>query len=367
MSSIPFARELSPPAETAAGRAPRFHLPSLDGIRAVAALVVFFSHAGWGHLIPGGLGVTIFFFLSGYLITTLLRREYAATGKLHLGHFYLRRAWRILPPMYIVLLSAFALGLAGVVPDTATPGGLASQLLQVSNYYWVYVGDAGLVYGTNTFWSLAVEEHFYLLYPLLLLALLKGASRQSPLRVLVILCALGLAWRCLLVFGFNVTEQHTYLSTDTRFDSLLYGCILGVWHNPALDDQGRDLPPAWRVGGVVLGAALVLATLAVRDGQFRETLRYSLQGMAFLPLFWLAVRYPRWWPFAALNWAPMVWLGRFSYTFYLVHFIVIKFFNFTMRPVPAAVAAFGVSVGLAALMYFMVERPCARLRARLHD
>ena len=77
----------------------RFYIPSLDGLRAVSILIVFVSHAGLDS-VPGGFGVTIFFFLSGYLITTLLRREFEADGTIGLGQFYWRRAWRILPPMY---------------------------------------------------------------------------------------------------------------------------------------------------------------------------------------------------------------------------------------------------------------------------
>ncbi|MBX9895794.1 MAG: acyltransferase [Nitrosomonas sp.] len=80
-----------------------YYIPSLDGMRAVAAMLVFVSHAGWPHLIPGGFGVTIFFFLSGYLITTLLRREYESTGSISFKNFFLRRAYRIFPPLYIVL------------------------------------------------------------------------------------------------------------------------------------------------------------------------------------------------------------------------------------------------------------------------
>src|SRR5512138_1611953 len=90
-----------------------FHIPSLDGIRGIAALMVFLSHGAFPNLIPGGFGVTIFFFLSGHLITTLLRREYAATGSISLRNFYLRRVYRILPPMYLVLTAAVLLEVAG--------------------------------------------------------------------------------------------------------------------------------------------------------------------------------------------------------------------------------------------------------------
>ena len=90
-----------------------FHIPSLDGIRGIAALIVFMSHAALPEIFPGAFGVTVFFFLSGYLITTLLRREYASTGKIALKPFYLRRVYRILPPLYIVLTIAVLLDVFG--------------------------------------------------------------------------------------------------------------------------------------------------------------------------------------------------------------------------------------------------------------
>jgi peptidoglycan/LPS O-acetylase OafA/YrhL len=94
-------------------------IPSLDGIRAVSVLIVVLSHVGLGHVVPGGLGVTIFFFLSGYLITTLLLQEHARNGSIHVGRFYIRRFLRLAPPLMITLAVAYALVLSGLVPGGA--------------------------------------------------------------------------------------------------------------------------------------------------------------------------------------------------------------------------------------------------------
>ena len=102
-------------------RAP-FVIPSLDGIRAISFMLVFLAHAGFPY-IPGGFGVTVFFFLSGYLITTLLRREAEETGTLSFKLFYLRRVLRILPPFYAVLLLAFVLTRVGLLPHDVLVGG----------------------------------------------------------------------------------------------------------------------------------------------------------------------------------------------------------------------------------------------------
>src|SRR5262245_34585181 len=143
-------------------------IQSLDGIRAYSFLLVFFAHAGLDNYIPGGFGVTVFFFLSGYLITTLLRLEWEQHGSISFRDFYLRRALRILPPFYIVLSAAALLAVVGIVgvvnaPLRATP--ILAQALHVSNYWIIANTTNDLPVGTGVYWSLAVEEHFYLVFP----------------------------------------------------------------------------------------------------------------------------------------------------------------------------------------------------------
>jgi len=347
----------------------KFYLPSLDGVRAIAAMLVFVSHAGLGHIVPGGLGVTIFFFLSGYLITTLLRREYESTGTISLRHFYLRRVYRIFPPMYLVLFSILALGLLGLVPQTATWPGLLSQVFQVTNYFVLNsVDESGLVYSTGTYWSLAVEEHFYILFPLSLLLCLRRWRYRNVAAILLLACVAELLWRCVLVYGYDAPAPRTYLATDTRLDSMLFGCILGLWRNPALDADGERYPTAAKALVLVGALALLAATLVIRDPGFRETLRYTLQGVACFPLFWLAVRHPDWAVFKPLNSAPFVLLGKVSYTFYLCHFFFVRIAeSWFDRQIVIGLTAFAASFGFAYLVYRTVELPFARLRRRLHD
>src|SRR5580700_9256594 len=186
------------------------HLPSLDGIRALSFLVVFAAHAGLDRVIPGGFGVTVFFFLSGYLITTLLRMEHDAKGTVSLRQFYLRRALRILPPFYVVLALAARLGLiAGGVRALA----LLAQALHLANYWIVRFGYDGQPRGTGVYWSLAVEEHFYLVFPCLYLVLrrLWPAPRTQAMAIYA-LCAGVLAWRCFLVLGLGSAPDRTYVA-----------------------------------------------------------------------------------------------------------------------------------------------------------
>jgi len=341
-------------------------IPSLDGIRAASFLLVFLAHAGLERAIPGGLGVTVFFFLSGFLITTLLRKELEETGGISLKQFYLRRALRIFPPFYTMLLGAAALSAAGVLAGPPQGAPLLAQVLHLANYWTVAHGYEGQIAGTGVYWSLAVEEHYYLVFPalfVLLHRLLKTPLARAA--SLWGLCLLVLLWRCALVFGADAPMDRTYLATDTRIDSILFGCALAG--NPALDTQAPGIQRIWLRVLLPSGAALMLVSLLFRDDRFRETFRYTLQGVALYPLFVCAVRHPRLGAFRLLNHALVRRVGELSYSLYLVHHVVILGVQ-RWLPLPGA-AQGAVALGLALLLsdaiWRFVEQPCARLRKRL--
>lgn len=350
--------------------AAEFRIPSLDGIRGLAALTVFVSHVGMRDIIPGGFGVTVFFFLSGFLITTLLRREWEKSRDISLKHFYLRRAFRIWPPMYIVLLILMIPFVNGLSQSPVTPAALAAQFLQYTNYYVIVASDAHLIPGACPMWSLAVEEHFYLLFPLGLLFMLRRDYNYARIgRILLGVCAAVLAWRCILVFGFGVGEGYTFLATDTRLDSMLYGCVLAIVANPSLDKQALRFSDRTWMGLVVAGFALLLFCFVYRHPQFRETFRYSLQGIALAPLFFAAVRYSHWPLFRWLDHPVMRALGLISYTFYLIHITALSFVERYVHGSWWVHASLGflLSVAFSAAMYFLVERRLGALRRRLRS
>jgi len=347
-----------------------FHIASLDGIRAVAALLVFAAHTHLARVIPGGFGVTIFFFLSGYLITTLLRQELEQTGTLSLKHFYLRRIYRIFPPLYLVLAILLTLTLTGVLDKEMSPLAVLAQLFHLTNYYLVAYGSdtAPVVPFTVPYWSLAVEEHFYLLFPLALLFLSRKFSFSRTAAILALLCGVILLWRCVLVFGLGASSYYVYNATDTRIDSLLFGCILGVWCNPALESTKNKLSDRTWFFLCLGGVALLLVSFLWRADAFRDTLRYTLQGLGLFPLFYCAVRYHRLPVFAWLESRPMRALGLVSYTFYLSHEAAIYVAGKALgdHPTLSAAAGFALAVAFSAACYVLVERRFARLRRRLH-
>ena len=349
-----------------------FLIPSLDGLRAVAIGIVFLSHAGLSHVVPGLFGVTVFFFLSGYLITTLMRLECERTGGVNLRDFYLRRALRIFPPFYLVLGLITLLAAQGWVEGGFSWQAMAAQAGFISNYWEIHGGLQPA--GTEVMWSLAVEEHFYLLFPLLYLGLRRLLpDRRHQFIALMSLCGLVLAWRMLLVHGWQAIDLHngsshhprTCHGTDTRFDGLLFGCALAVWHNPALDAGG--LPRRRLLFGLLpLSLVVLLGSFVLRDVAFRETWRYTVQGLALLPVFIAVIRHPDWFPFRFLNWPWVRHLGVLSYAFYLIHSLVLALLK---AHLPASklwqgVIAFVLSLVLASLMHHCIEKPCARLKKR---
>jgi peptidoglycan/LPS O-acetylase OafA/YrhL len=366
--ALPFPNQ--PKACAAIATRVPLHIPSLDGMRAASFLIVFASHAGGlNTVIPGAFGVTVFFFLSGYLITTLMRVELGKSGRVNLTDFYLRRALRILPPFYIVLVAATVLAKAGFLSGDLQLAAVLSQFFHFSNYWIAAHGGSGVATGTGVYWSLAVEEHFYLLFPAIFLALslVRLTGRKQALAFWGT-CALVLAWRCVLVFVLRAGVDRVSLCSDSRVDSIAFGCALAVWNNPVLDEPaGRLRSTIWIRAAFLAGIGLLLVTFLVRGPAFRETLRYTLQGIALTPIFVAAVRYPRWYAFRLLNWQPMRFVGNLSYSLYLVHHVALKAVaeHLRLAVLPGAFVALLVSLAVAWAIHVVVEKPCGRLRRRL--
>ena len=361
--------DVAPPARPSSRRGGNIlHIPSLDGLRAVSFMIVFLAHAGVSG-VPGGFGVTVFFFLSGFLITTLMRMEQEKTGTVNLRHFYLRRVLRILPPFYLILIFATALSLLGILPGTLRREVVLAQALHIANYWFIWNGGDGAPAGTVPYWSLAVEEHFYLLFPLLYLLLSRRLSRPSQASAIWAVCALIAVWRCILVFGLNAIEDRTYMGSDTRFDSIFFGCALAIGANPMLDPP-RVSERIWK--WLVMPAALIVLfiTFQYRAPWFRETIRYSLQGIALTPVFITAMRFPGWLPYRFVNIRLIAFVGVLSYVLYLVHQVILFAVGYqlpSLHALPRAVLALLLSLLIAVAIHHFVEKPCARMRRRLTE
>jgi len=333
---------------------PRPHgtIPALDGFRAIAIVIVMLSHVGLAPYVPGQFGVTLFFFLSGYLITTLLRRELSDDGKVSFKAFYLRRAVRIIPPMWAAICLAILFSAIGL-SHPLNPEWLPADFAFLSNYFQYSSVPIGL-------WSLAVEEHFYLLFPVAAIAL---AARRGPTA-----CAIACALVCLLVLGIRAIEFQRLANpaeiafyTHTRLDSILFGAILALWNNPVIDAEDRlpDVLPAYFIGG-----ALLLISFLVRDETFRFTVRYTVQGVALILIFNAAIRDTRI-AHRLLENAPLKWIGLLSYLLYLLHGIFLnaaKPLGAVFGHIGAMVIGLALTFAVSYALHIHMERPLARWR-----
>lgn len=346
-----------------AGERMHGRIPGLDGVRAVSVLIVMTSHSGLQHVVPGVFGVTVFFFLSGFLITALLINAFEATGTIDIGAFYLRRMLRLYPPLLVYLGAILVILLAQGKDPQLT--GLSGALFYVGNYLFALSPDTIAPYGAHL-WSLAVEAHFYLLFPFLFVALIRRPAR--------LLC--GLIALCLIALGIRIHDlatlsppNATYLlvATETRFDSILFGCIAALL---ASRPSATQLI-AWMTHPATVAAALlaVLMSLLWRDPAFRQTARFTVQGMALTPLVLAAVFTPRY-PAAKriLNSRAVRLIGALSYSLYLWHVAMFSWAAAWLGgpPSPASYAlGWVLTLLIALLVYRLIEQPVLRLRRGL--
>lgn len=346
-------------------------IPTLDGLRAIAIVSVFFTHSGLEHVVPGGMAVMLFFGISGFLITTLMRIEYTQRGRLDLKRFYMRRGLRLLPPLVIVTALVGLASAAGLIDGYFSALGVVAVLGYFGNYFLISHDFHGMPGGLGVVWTLAIEEHYYLAFPPLAMLLLHIGRVRVTAAVLGGLCAVVLAWRFWLV-NHGASVDYITMATDTRIDATLFGSMLALVRSPWLDRQQPLLPfapklPAWAIASLCLAA--LAWTLIDRDPDFRATWRYTLQSLAVIGLIHVAVTHAR---HPAVRWldaAPLVYLGTVSYTVYLVHHVFLLGFAKHWPQagwLPVTVAAAVATLAVAEPMRRWVEVPCARLRQRLH-
>jgi peptidoglycan/LPS O-acetylase OafA/YrhL len=355
----------------AAARASAFaYEPVLDGWRAVSILLVLLSHGGLDKAVPGGLGVTIFFFISGFLITSLLISEFRREGRISLKNFYLRRFWRLAPPLIcFIILSAL---LIVVCLKSVKVVELLSGILYFANYYAIYWQYEALPFGPSPLkilWSLAIEEHFYIFFAPLLAFF--AHTRRRLFLLLLVLLAVPLAIRCADVLAEPLTlirYEYTYMATEARIDSIAWGALLAWLCSHVEAARLKALLDNEIAVGASLG--LLLVSLLLRDEGFRESIRYSLQGMALLPLFYATVLGRSVQPLRALLASrPAVLIGKLSYSIYLYHWLALVVADGVAGEdralsLPWLLTYYLLSIGLSYGSYRFIERPSLALRKR---
>jgi peptidoglycan/LPS O-acetylase OafA/YrhL len=364
---------------------PRQYWPALDGVRAVAIIVVVIYHLG--HLGGGWMGVDVFFVLSGYLITTLLLSERVTSGRIALRKFWARRAKRLLPGVLLLLLAL------GVYAWAGGPGVVAAQLrapalatlfyfanwqqnAAAHNYFAAFSAPTPLIHT----WSLAIEEQYYLLWPLLVVAVAAIVARARvrrtgpPVSVPAGGAPRALLWVTVVLLAFSavamgftahlVSVNRAYLGTDTRAWELLVGATAAMLVRPTESESHRR---PWSVGTLV--AALGLATII------------GLAGATGQPSMWIwdgglvaaavcagvvitgSIRAPHSPVARVLSLAPMRWVGRVSYSLYLWHWPVIDLVTpstIGLSGVQLLAVRVGLMTAATCASYYLVERPLRR-------
>jgi peptidoglycan/LPS O-acetylase OafA/YrhL len=366
---------MTPPDPTSTTRPARFRVPGLDGLRALAVTTVVVFHLFPETLVGGYLGVDVFFVVSGFLITTLLLRERAATGRISLRGFWVRRARRLLPALALVLLAgcatAFFLGGDVLV-------GLGTQVVGAVTFSsnWLFIA-AGSSYFDETvpelfrnLWSLAVEEQFYLLWPLLVVLVVVRIPRIARLLGLGAVAAASAGWMALAYSPVGPTR--VYYGTDTHAFGLALGAFLAVLllDRGILGSEMATRRARWGLalaGGFAIAALVALAV--VLQGDLEVTYRGGLVLVAGLTAVVIAALLVPGSPVArALDLAPIRWVGARSYGIYLWHWPVFVLLGSALptwpREGPAAwllgAIAVAITMVAATASYRFVEQPLRR-------
>jgi len=305
------------------------------------------------------MGVTAFFVISGFLITTLLLEERRETGAIDLRAFYLRRTFRILPAYWVYLGVVAVLAAAGIV--IASFGGFAHALSFTTDYVnpdsWVL----------NHTWSLSVEEQFYLLWPAALIALSAVGARRTALCLVFAAPLL----RVVSYFGAPHLRPSMTAMLHFRMDALMVGCWVAL--ERAERPASRVLAFLARPATAVFGGAycLVLASVVrwVGGGLVTVAICHSLEALSACAVLVWAIRHPASRAGRFLNWAPLARLGAISYSLYLWHYLVFltvpRYCFHGNTPLWMYLAIlFDVAVSVAALSYFFVELPFLRWKDR---
>jgi peptidoglycan/LPS O-acetylase OafA/YrhL len=331
--------------------------PALDGLRAIAAILVISDHCCVPVFDQGYFGVDLFFVLSGFLITRLLVDEIDTTGRVDLWRFYLRRFLRLAPPL-LLFLAAYV---------------LVAPLFWPQFSFWSHMRDAGLAglylsdYSQALWqspkilihtWSLSVEEHFYLIWPLAILLLTRLELRWR-VAVLFVIYLLASAWR---IYEYEtIGWDATYYRFDTRLAGLVFGALLAI----SLQHRGPISEKAANAAGLFAWAALLVClSIGYWDAPWSLVIMTNLAHMAAFG-FVISASNQNSWVSSILSTRPLVGVGIISYGMYLWHYPAALYFRELFPWYLTGPLVLSFSIAMATVSYLILERPLQRYRRRL--
>jgi len=335
------------------------YIPALDGLRAIAVILVLLTHAGFQLGDNGILGVDIFFALSGFLITTLLLEENYKRGAISLTGFYIRRTLRLFPALYTMLFVVLGYGFIYKSGDEqfALYMEVIASGLYISNISWLWGwGQVAWVSMLGHTWTLAVEEQFYLLWPLILFLSLKFRLLRA--------LTLGLPSFIVIILILKLTGNLSSLTEALIHESIFIGCFAAIIRH---ESESVFKIPDYLVFFLMVFILIVGVFPVTWYMQLKEAGGRSIIAVITIIII-IAITNNQLSFTARLLSAPwLVWVGKISYALYLWHLPVFRVFRFHSDLPPAAsfILKFIVSILLAGLSWVLIEKRATVLGRRI--
>ena len=372
---LPDRQEIYPLTVTssvAAGRRPRLaYAPGLDGIRALSILGIMANHLGLAWANGGFISVNVFFVLSGYLISSLLLKEWQSSGTIRLRSFWARRARRLLPALFVLLvgIALYAWLLAPLDTRSSLRGDGLATLFYVANWHQIFTGQSYFAQTATPSpllhtWTLAIEEQFYLLWPLIVLGLLKLRRSIRALAILSFIGAVGSALEMAILYHAGTDPSRLYYGTDTRAQDLLIGATLAFVlgnREPARRSSRRSV--AGVIGALgIIGFAFEWSRLTFSSG-FPYRGGYFLADSLTAVVIFGVVQAPTSLLARVLGMRPLAYIGKISYALYLWHWpliVVLDHARTGLTGIDLLVVRVAASFFAAVVSSQLVEMPIRR-------
>jgi peptidoglycan/LPS O-acetylase OafA/YrhL len=347
-------------------------MPALDGIRAVSILGIMANHGGFGWAGGGVISVDVFFVLSGFLITMLLMKEWTRSGTIRLRAFWARRARRLLPALFVLLggIGIYALVFAPAGTQGALRWDGLSTLLYFSNWHQILTGQSYFAQVSAPSpllhtWTLAIEEQFYLVWPIVVVCVLKLTRSPRTLLVVTVLGVVASATEMALLFHPHVDPSRLYYGTDTRAQDILTGAALGI----ALFRRGPVSGKRARVGlswMAVAGAAVFVGEWWRINSSVDLTYRggFLLADVMVALVIAGVTLAPTGLPARVLSVRPLTFVGRISYGLYLWHwpiFLVLDHARTGLGIYSLFALRLAVTFAFAIASWYLVETPVRQM------
>jgi peptidoglycan/LPS O-acetylase OafA/YrhL len=349
------------------------YMPALDGIRAVSILGIMANHGGFAWAAGGVISVNVFFVLSGFLITSLLMKEWTRSGTIRLRSFWARRARRLLPALF-VLLGGIALYAMFFAPGGTQSGIRAdgiSTLLYFSNWHQIlsgqsYFNQVSALSPLLHTWTLAIEEQFYLVWPIVVVVVLKLWRSPRVLLAVAVIAVLASATEMALLYHPGVDPSRLYYGTDTRAQDILTGAVVGIllWGRPAVTSRRGRAGLSWMT---VIAAAVFVWEWSTINGSPNFTYRFGfLLADVMVALVICGVTLvPSSLPARVLSVATLTFVGRISYGLYLWHwpiFLVLNNARTGLDDYSLFALRVAVTFVVAVASWYLVETPVRQMK-----